>query len=538
MDHNKQLQDYVTKALAHHTPSEVYKSLKEHNWKDEVITEVFTNLNISMNPAKSDDLLDSYTVELKGGIPVNIDVKKVKGEFVPIYHASITSISKNTELIIEKIRQELIREVNIGMLDITDPKRSTFAEEKYEETAKNLISKAFPDGDENTIGFLTSYLMQKSLGLGSLEILRNDPNLEEIAINSASEPVWVYHRQLGWLKTNVMLEDENQIKHYASMIGRRVGRQITVLDPLMDANLKTGERFNATLMPVSNFGNTITLRKFANKPWTITDFIKAKTISPSAAALIWQGIQYELSMIVVGGTASGKTSLLNVISNFFPPNQRILTIEDTRELKLPKFLHWVPLTTRFPNNEGKGEVSMLDLLMNSLRMRPDRILVGEIRRKREAEVLFEAIHTGHSVYATFHANDAHEAVMRLTNPPIDIPKHMLPAVSMFLVQHRNRRTGTRRVFQIAELMPDATPNILMQHDAQKDLLLNKNPSKSYVKTLELFTGITAEELNKHLQEKVRVLNYLVKNNINTVDEVGKIVAEYYLDKENLMKRIG
>jgi len=484
------------------------------------------------------ELLDRYTIRANGDIPVEVSILKVKDEFVPMYNVDMTRVSKSTELVIEKIRKELIREVNIVMADIIDPKRSILAEEKYADTAKRMIKKSFPDADAKTISFLTAFLLQKSLGLGSIEILRCDPQLEEIAINTATDPIWVYHRKHGWAKTNIKIDSEMQTKHFASMIGRKVGRQITVLNPMMDANLVTGERFNATLMPISNFGNTITLRKFAAKPWTITDFIVNGTISAKAAALIWEGIQYELSMLVVGGTASGKTSLLNVISNFFPPNQRIISIEDTRELSLPKFLHWVPMSTRFPNNEGRGEVTMLDLLVNSLRMRPDRILVGEIRRQKEAEVLFEAIHTGHSVYATFHANDAHEAITRLTNPPINIPKHMLPAVSMLLVQHRNRRTGLRRVFQLAEITPNADENILMQLDVQRDELVDKNASESYVKTLELFTGITKEELQQQLLEKEKVLKWMVEQNINTVDEVGKVVAEYYSDKESLLKRIG
>ena len=121
--------------------------------------------------------------------------------------------------------------------------------------------------------------------------------------------------------------------------------------------------------------------------------------------------------------------------------QRIISIEDTRELTLPVSLHWVPMETRLPNPEGKGEVTMLDLVVNSLRMRPDRIIMGEIRRKREAEVLFEAMHTGHSVYATLHANDVDETIARLTNPPIDVPKQLLSSVNMLAVMNRNRRTG-------------------------------------------------------------------------------------------------
>ena len=468
-------------------------------------------------------------------IPIKIRIYTEKKEFVPIYDVSISSISKNTEIILERIRQELIIEVNLGIIDIIDLKKGDLIEQRFKETIDLLVKKHFPDVDKKTMNFLKSYLIQKSLGMGNIEILMNDVNLEEIAINNADEPVWVYHRKHGWLKTNIMLESEEQIKHYASLIGKKVGRQITVLEPLMDANLSTGDRVNATLLPTSLKGNTITLRKFAAKPWTITDFIINRTISAEAAALIWLGVQYELSIIISGGTATGKTSMLNVVSNFFPPNQRIISIEDTHEIQLPRFLHWIPMITKLPNPEGRGAITMLDLLVNSLRMRPDRIVVGEIRRKKEAEVLFEAIHTGHSVYATVHANDTNETITRLTNPPIDIPKSMIPAVSMILVQYRNRRTGVRKTFQISEILPDSSTNVLIQLNIRKDKLEKANNSVSIMKTLEMFTGMTRNEINRDIKEKELVLKYLVKHNINTVDEVGKVMAEYYTDKDNFMK---
>ena len=467
-------------------------------------------------------------------IPITIKIYKKKGEFVPIYDVSISSISKNTEIILEKIREELTTQVNLGMVDILVTKDTGIIEQKFIDTITNLINKHFPDADERTANFLKSYLIQRSLGLGSIEILMDDINLEEIAVNSADQPVWVYHKRHGWLKTTIMLENEDQTRHYATMIGRRVGRQLTILEPLMDAHLKGGDRVNATIEPISAGGNTITLRKFAAKPWTITDFISDGTISTEAAALIWLGVQYELSTLISGGTATGKTSMLNVVANFFPPNQRIISIEDTREIQLPKFLHWIPMVTRLPNPEGKGEVSMLDLLVNSLRMRPDRILVGEIRRKAEAEVLFEAIHTGHSVYATVHANDAAETITRLSNPPIDIPRSMLPAISMIIVQYRNRRTGTRKTFQIAEILPNAEPNVLIQLDIRKGILKKVANSKALLGTIEMFTGYTRNELNKSLNEKAAVLKWIVKNKIDAVDTVGRVMAEYYTDKDNLM----
>lgn len=478
--------------------------------------------------------LDKYEY-LSNSIPINIVIKRVKGEFVPIYELTISSISRTTEFLLEKIRHELIKKVNLGVADLLDPKQVNKIEERFEEKIQDLIDRYFPDVDDNTKGFLSSYLMIRSLGLGNIELVMGDSFLEEVCVNEASEPVWVYHKDHGWLKTNVFLKDEENIKHYAAMIGRKIGRQISVLEPLLDAHLDEGDRVNATLMPISTRGNTITIRKFSKDPWTITRLVRSETISSEAAAWIWMAMHYELSAIIAGGTASGKTSALNCFANFFPPNQRIISIEDTREIKLPRFLHWIPMNTRLKNAEGRGEISMEDLLVNSLRMRPDRILVGEVRRKKEAETLFEAIHTGHSVYATFHSNTAEEACERLTNPPIEVPKIMLPAISLIIVQFRNRRTGTRRTFQIAEILPGAKANVLMQYDFKKDKLTKSNDSKVFFQSLSLYTGMSKKDLLKEIAEKQKVIEYLVKNNIIGVDAVGRVVAEYYTNKDYLMK---
>ncbi len=487
-------------------------------------------------PEKKLHMIDSYKFTSLN-MPISVRVFKREEEFVPTYELSISTISKNTEVILERIRKELVKKVNLGMVDITQIKKTGVVEERFSETIRDLVGKYFPDIDERTSVFLSSFLIQKALGLGRIEILMDDESLEEIAINSAGEPVWVYHRKHGWLKTNVNIESEDQIRHYSAMIGRKIGRQITILNPLMDAHLETGDRVNATLTPISSKGNTITLRKFAAKPWTITSFIESGTISSAAAALIWQAVQYEMSALISGGTASGKTSMLNVVANFFPPNQRIVSIEDTREIQLPSFLHWVPMITRLPNPEGKGEISMLDLLVNSLRQRPDRIVVGEIRKKREAEVLFEAIHTGHSVYATVHANDIHETITRLTNPPIDIPKSMLPAVPLVIVQYRNRRTGMRRTFQIAEILPDSEPNILMQYNIKSDSIKRISQSKVLLKQLTLYTGMSPAEFRKDLAVKEKILKWLVKQKIYDVNEVGRIIGAYYTNQKNLMKYV-
>jgi archaeal flagellar protein FlaI len=473
------------------------------------------------------EMIDRYTVTINN-ILVDIRIYTETEKPVPEYNASITNISDATKIILEKIRQEFISKMSLEEIENLEQNEIANIKERFKEEIKKLIQKYFPKADENTMNMLINYLMQENLGLGKLDILLHDPALEEIVVNNHTEPVWVYHKKYGWLITNIKLVNEARIRHFATIIGRDVGKEITNLSPLMDAHLLTGDRVNATLNPISSKGNTLTIRKFSADPWTITKFLKENVLSYEAAALIWMTVQNEMSIIIGGGTGSGKTSMLNVISNFFPPNQRIISIEDTRELTLPDTLHWVPMETRLPNPEGKGGISMLDLLVNSLRMRPDRILVGEIRRRQEAEVLLEAMHTGHSVYATIHANNAEEVVTRLTNPPIEIPKPMIASLGMIVIQNRNRRSNRRRTMQIAEITPNGDPQIMMRLNVGKDSLEDLNKSQNLFDRIKLYTGMSEEDINNDIKEKSKILRWLVKNGIYDVNRIGIVMSKYYV----------
>ncbi|MBN1793209.1 CpaF family protein [Candidatus Woesearchaeota archaeon] len=472
------------------------------------------------------ELIDRYAITINS-IMVDIRIYTEEDRAVPEYNASITNISDATKIILEKIRQEFISKMSLQEIENLEQNELLNIRERFKDEIKKLIQKYFAKADENTTNMLINYLLQENLGLGKIEILLEDPALEEIVINNHKEPVWVYHKKHGWLITNIKIVSEARIRHLSSIIGRDIGKEITNLNPLMDAHLLTGDRVNATLSPISTKGNTITIRKFAQDPWTITKFLKEGVISYEAAAFIWLAVQNEMSMIIGGGTGSGKTSMLNVISNFFPPNQRIISIEDTRELTLPEELHWVPLETRLPNPEGKGGVTMLDLLVNSLRMRPDRILVGEIRRKAEAEVLLEAMHTGHSVYATLHANNSEEVVTRLTNPPIEIPKPMIASLGLVVIQNRNRRTGRRRTLQVAEITSTGDPKVLMRLNIAKDAVEEIEKSQNVMERIIIYTGMTEEDIKNDLREKARILKWIVKRNITDVNKLGAIMAKYY-----------
>jgi flagellar protein FlaI len=482
-------------------------------------------------------VINLYGTQIKAEVLEGDDV--VRG-----YKVNFPEVSPATQSVLESVKDDMLKGMKVGAQEVFEARAVEKMRDEFIKKSKSIISERLPSIDPKTRDSLLCHLLCEMIGIGPLEIPMEDPDLEEVVVNSAKEPVWVFHKNYGWLKTNIILGSEQQIQNYASIIARRAGRQITMLDPLLDAHLVSGDRANATLFPISTKGNTITIRKFRRKPWTITDFIENKTITSEVAAFLWLVIQYELNMIVAGGTSSGKTALLNSLMPFIQSNHRIISIEDTRELSLPYFLHWVPLTTRLPNPEGKGSVSMLDLMVNSLRMRPDRIVVGEIRRGRQAEVLFEAMHTGHSVYATLHADTAEQVVRRMTNPPINIPPVMLEALHLIVVQYRDRRLGIRRVYQVAELLPPGDveekrkAKISVLYRLKPDgTIASHNPCIRVFDVLRMHTGMTDKEFYDDIKEKMKILDYMVKNKINEVNDVGNMVAQYYSDKEALMKKI-
>jgi flagellar protein FlaI len=485
--------------------------------------------------------IDKYKLVVNN-VPADITIyADPEKEYVPIYELIFPVIESATEAVLDSIREKMVEELEIRPAEILSPEEAKKTKDKFIERTTAMVKERFPNLPEEKQKALTGLLLHQSLGLGPIEILLQDRNLEEIVINSSKEPMWVYHIKLGWLKTNLTISSEDQIYNYAASVGRRVGEQITNLNPLMDAYLTTGDRTNATLFPISSRGNTLTIRKFARRPWTITDFIEMNTLSSDVAALLWLAIQYELNIVIAGGTASGKTSFLNALTCFIPPNHRILSIEDTREIQLPYFLHWIPLTTRPPNPEGKGEVAMLQIMINSLRMRPDRMIVGEIRRSKEAEVLFEAINTGHSVYSTLHANTAEEAYRRLVNPPIGIPAALLGGLQLVVVMHRDRRKNIRRVLQIAELIPSSglkesriDLNVIFQWIAAEDKIVSLSKSYRVMNDIKLYTGMTEKNIESDLKEKRDILEWLVKNKIKDINEVGRIISEYYRNPEMVL----
>lgn len=480
-------------------------------------------------------LIEQYTVT-SDYVTADIRIWSVPFENTPIYEVLPHGITKSAESLIDGMVEELAHCIKIENEQRDSSVKQEAQKRQFFEASKNIVRKHFKDIEESSLCVVAGVLLHKAYGLGELEIIMADNWLEEVAINSHEEPLSLYHKRYGWLKTTKFFNKESEIYNFAAQIGRKVGRQINSLNPIMDAHLETGDRVAATLFPISTSGDTLTIRRFSRNPWTVVHMIDPRnhTTSKEIMSFLWMAIQYELNALVVGGTASGKTSVLNTLCALIPPTNRIISIEDTRELSLPKPLHWnwVPLASKGANTEGQGEVTMLDLMVASLRMRPDRIIVGEIRRKAQAESLFEAMHTGHSVAATMHADTAEQVKRRLTQPPIDIPENELQALQLVIVQYRDRRRGIRRTLEVAELLPGAADekvnlNYLYRWRPRRDQFMKDDDSIRVIEDMNLHTGMTQNEIENDLNQKGEILQWMLDNRITDVDKVGHVMRIYY-----------
>ncbi len=303
---------------------------------------------------------------------------------------------------------------------------------------------------------LVQDMQDEMLGLGPLESLINDATVSDILVNS---PEKVYVERYGKLElTRVRFHDAEHVMKIIGRIVSRVGRRIDESSPMVDARLPDGSRVNAIVAPLTLDGPVLSIRRFSQQPLMIDDLLRLNTLTPPMAQLLEALVKARINVLISGGTGSGKTTLLNVMSSFIPIQERILTIEDAAELQLQQ-PHVVRLETRPANIEGKGEVNQRALVRNALRMRPDRIILGEVRGDEALDML-QAMNTGHDgSFATIHANNPRDALMRLENmvgmagPQLGVrAMRQQIASAVTVVLQLNRLTdGTRRLVSLQEI---------------------------------------------------------------------------------------
>jgi pilus assembly protein CpaF len=330
-------------------------------------------------------------------------------------------------------------------------------EQKVRDTINEVLAR-----DESPLAIadparIAAELLDEILGHGPVEPLLRDPDVTEIMVNG---PDRIYAERFGRIHlVDATFVDEQHLRRVIDRIVSRVGRRVDESSPMVDARLPDGSRVNVVLPPVALDGSMLTIRKFARDAFTVEDLIGFGTLTPEVAQLLYAAVRGRLDIVISGGTGSGKTTTLNVLSGFLPPDERIVTIEDAAELQLRQN-HVLRLESRPPNIEGRGEITVRDLVRNALRMRPDRIVIGEVRDGAALDLL-QAMNTGHNgSLTTVHANTPRDSIARLETmvlmAGLDLPVRAIReqiASAIDLIVHQQRfRDGARRVTHVTEVI--------------------------------------------------------------------------------------
>jgi len=462
-----------------------------------------------------------------------------------IYYLIEPQLTAEEKKILEKIKLALIEKLDIDFAALRKEEAKSYLRGKFEEMIK-LIAAELPPEKQQQILY---YIERDFIGLGKIEPLMQDPQIEDISCDGVGIPIFVYHRNplIGSIKTNVVFDTKEELDTFVNKLAQRTGKTISVANPLIDATLPDGSRLQATLgTDIARRGSNFTIRKFTEEPLTPTHMMKFKTMDEKIGAYLWLLIEHGRSILISGGVASGKTSLLNAVSLFIKPELKVVTIEDTAELRLPH-PHWVPSVARQPITEieGKkiGEVDLFDLLRESLRQRPDYLIVGEVRG-REAYVLFQQIATGHASLSTIHADSMERLIDRLTTPPISLPASLIEAldVVIFLVRVKYGNSYVRRISNVFEILGfDREKNFpifneVFRWEPKTDTYEEVKPSIVLKKIGDQY-GLSEAYLRNELANRMKVLKWMYDKDILNFNDFGRVVKIYYSRPEELLRAI-
>ncbi len=463
------------------------------------------------------------------------------------YQVIEPELSEEDEKILEKISESLIELVDVELSAIQE-------ENTIVEYLENQISKIIHEFGLNVSGDqytkIMYYIYRDFVGFNEIEPILQDPNIEDISCDGLDLPIYIVHRKFGSIKTNIIYEDVEYLREFIVKMSQRAGRYVSYAEPVLEGSLPDGSRISATLAgDIATKGPTFTIRKFSEKPFSPTEQMQMKTVSLELLAYYWYIVEHGASMLVVGGVATGKTSFMNTICMFIPPEAKIVSIEDTRELKIPND-HWVPTLARtgfgipMPSGEKYGGVSLFDLLKQSFRQNPDYVIVGETRGK-EAYVMFQGMSSGHPSMSTFHAGSVDTVIKRLTTPPIELSPTLIESLDIITVMIHAREKGksARRIKEISEIQSvdpktgEVKTNTVFKWDPANDIWVKMNESV-VVKKLVESKGGTMENAQKEIEERKKILAWLYENEVFNYKDVTHAINRYYKEKKSLMKEIG
>jgi flagellar protein FlaI len=393
------------------------------------------------------------------------------------------------------------------------------------------------------------FLKRDILGFGLIDPLFHDPFIEDITCGGSGAPVYIYHRRYEGLRTNIVFRDEEFLDSFVMKMVHRAGKHISAAHPIVDASLPGNHRLAALYKKeVTTKGSSFTIRKFREDPITVVDLINSDTLDIDMAAYIWLLLDNKKSIMVIGSTGGGKTTILNAITGLLNPAFKIFSVEDTAEVNIPHE-NWFSLVSRASFGlESQGEVSLFDLLKSGMRHRPDYMLVGEIRGE-EAYVLFQALATGHGGMATMHADDSEAAVRRLMQKPMDIPAAYVSLMNCIINIKRvklgsededgksSKKIMARRVTEVTELVSSSNVRSVFSWDPHHDGYLD-NLNKSYLlpKVAE-DTGIDMEDVSSDLSKRKTILTWLVNRGTRDFKSVSKVIGMFNQEPDRLMAKV-
>ncbi len=452
--------------------------------------------------------------------------------------------SKETA-IYNKIFSIMVDELDV---DFTVLKSTEKAEEFLKKKIVDIIKRYRIALNESQFEKIMYYLSRDLIGYGKIQPFMLDPNIEDISCDGTGIPIYVWHRKYESISTNISLDTEEELDSFIIKLAQRANRHISIANPLLDASLPDGSRIQLTYgKEVTQRGSTFTARKFKADPFTITDLILYNTIDLDIAAYYWFTMEHNISTLIAGGTAAGKTTLLNTISMMIKPDMKVVTIEDTAELNLAHE-NWIPSVVRSGFGETtesgfrRGQISMYELLRAAMRQRPDYIIVGEIRGE-EAYAMFQAMSTGHRGLGTIHGDSVEGVIHRLESKPMNIPRSMMKSLDLIHVIRKVRLQSkfARRTQSVTELIgldpvtEEILTNKLYQWNPRDDTFIYFGRSYVLEKIMEN-TGLAEQEIFDELEQRKTVLRWMVKKRIRYFEDVASVIQEYNSDPDRTLEK--
>ncbi len=444
--------------------------------------------------------------------------------------------------IYQHILEILLAEIESPKEEINDP-RKFFAQEAKKIVDKYRISLGWlPD----VSWYKILYHAERDLvGFGKIDPLMRDPNIEDISCDGVNKPVYIWHRSFESIETNLQFESDDVLDNLVVKLVHMSGKHVSTAFPIVDASLPGKHRLAvAYRREITPFGTAFTIRKFRDDPYSIIDLINIGTFTEEIAAYLWICLENRASVMVLGGTAAGKTTALNALACLIKPGSKIMTIEETAELNL-SHENWVSLIARQSYGLGGstvGEVALFDLVKTCMRHRPDLMIVGEVRGQ-EAYVLFQALATGHGGMCTMHAENVQSAVQRLTQKPMDISPAYIPLMNIVMSVQRvhliknGEKKAYRRILSVNEIIDHEKFVNPFKWDPIKDEQTMELEGSFLLTNISERLGITREQLIKEMSRRVEVLRWMRKSNIRSYKEVASIIAEYYARPKEFYHKI-